>query len=106
MLNIKNYCVWSFSTQLLFLELVEYFKTKQCFKIFIYRFRFWNVSPCLFSDLAQNGATIDVNLPIVDMLYNGHLVIAATFLRNWLNHGQTLIEKPLYSRHFYSGYLP
>ena len=59
-----------------------------------------------FSDLPQNGATIDVNLPIVDMLYNGHLVIADTFLRNWLNHGQTLIEKPLYSRHFYSGYLP
>ena len=25
---------------------------------------------------------------------NGHLVIAGTFLRNGLNHGQTLIEKP------------
>ena len=31
------------------------------------------------------------------MLYNGHLVIADTFLRNRPNHGQTLIEKPLYS---------
>ena len=39
------------------------------------------------------------------MLYNGHLVIADTFLRNWPNHGQTLIEKPLYSGHLYSGHL-
>ena len=38
------------------------------------------------------------------MLYNGHLVIADTFLWNRLNHGQTLIEKPLYSGHYYSGH--
>ena len=38
------------------------------------------------------------------MLYNGHLVIADTFLRNRPNHGQTLIEKPLSSGHFYSGH--
>ena len=42
------------------------------------------------------------NLPIADMLYNGHLVIVNTFLRNRLNHGQTLVEKPLYSGQFYS----
>ena len=34
------------------------------------------------------------------MLYNGHVVKADIFLRNWPNHGQTLIEKPLYSGHF------
>ena len=39
------------------------------------------------------------------MLYNGHLVIADTFSRNRPNHGQTLIGKPLYSGHFYSGHL-
>ena len=38
------------------------------------------------------------------MLYDRHLV-ADTFLRNRPNHGQTLIEKPLYSGHFYSGHL-
>ena len=48
---------------------------------------------------------VQSNLYIADMLYNGHLVIADTFLRNWPNHGQTLIEKPLKSGHFYSGYL-
>ena len=37
------------------------------------------------------------------MLYDRHLV-ADTFLRNRPNHGQTLIEKPLYSGHFYSGH--
>ena len=31
------------------------------------------------------------------MLYNGHLVIAGTFLRNRPNHGQTLKEKTLYT---------
>ena len=36
------------------------------------------------------------------MLYNGHLVIAETFLSNRPNHGQTLIEKPLCNGHFYS----
>ena len=45
------------------------------------------------------------NLSIADTLYSGHLVIADTFSRNWTNHGQTLIEKPLYSGHFYSGHL-
>ena len=39
------------------------------------------------------------------MLYNGHLVIAETFLRNQPNHGQNLMEKPLYSGHFYRGHL-
>ena len=39
------------------------------------------------------------------MLYNGHLVMADTFLRNRPNHGQTLMEKPLHSEHFYSGHL-
>ena len=38
------------------------------------------------------------------MLYNGHVVIVETFLRNQPNHGQTLIEKPLNSGHFYSGH--
>ena len=45
------------------------------------------------------------NLSITDMLYNGHLVIAYTFLRNRPIHGQALIEKPVYSGHFYSGHL-
>ena len=39
------------------------------------------------------------------MLYNGHVVIADTFLKNRPNHGQTLIENSLYSGHFYSGHL-
>ena len=39
------------------------------------------------------------------MLYNGHVVIVETFLRNRPNHGQILIEKPLNSGHFYSGHL-
>ena len=38
------------------------------------------------------------------MLYNGHVAIADTFLRNRPNHGQTLIEKPVYSGHSYSGH--
>ena len=38
------------------------------------------------------------------MLYNRQLVIADTFLKNRPNHGQILIEKPLYSGHVYSGY--
>ena len=45
------------------------------------------------------------NLSIADILYNGHVVIADTFLRNRINHRQTLIEKPLYSGGFYSEYL-
>ena len=35
------------------------------------------------------------NLSIADMLYNGHLAVADTVLRNRPNHGQTLREKPL-----------
>ena len=50
-------------------------------------------------------AVTQSNLSIADMLYNGHLVIGDTFLRNRPNHGQTPIEKPLYSGHFYSGHL-
>ena len=38
------------------------------------------------------------------MLYNGHVAIADTVLRKRPNHGQTLKEKSLYSRHFYSGH--
>ena len=38
------------------------------------------------------------------MLYSGSLVIADTFKWNRPNHGQTLVEKPLYSRHAYSGH--
>ena len=53
----------------------------------------------------NNSYKLQSNLSIADMLYNGHLVIADTFLRNRLNHGETLIEKPLYSGHFYSGHL-
>ena len=34
------------------------------------------------------------------MLYSGHLVIVCTFSWNRSNHGQTLIEKPLYSDTF------
>ena len=45
---------------------------------------------------------VQSNLSIADMLHSRHLVIADTFLRNWQNHVQTLIEKPLYSEHFYS----
>ena len=47
----------------------------------------------------------NINLSIAYMLYNGHLVKADTSLTNRWNHGQTLIEKPLYSGHFYSGHL-
>ena len=42
---------------------------------------------------------------MAEMLYNGHLAIADAFPRNRPNHGQTLIEKPRYSGHFYSGRL-
>ena len=48
---------------------------------------------------------IESNMSIADMLYNGHLVIADTFLRDRLNRGQTLLEKPLHNGHFYSGHL-
>ena len=48
---------------------------------------------------------IQSNLPIVDMLYSGQLAIAECFSWNGPNHGQTLIEKPLYSGHVYSGQL-
>ena len=48
---------------------------------------------------------IQSNLSVADILHNGRLVIAGTFLRNWLNHGQTHIGKPLYTAHFYSVHL-
>ena len=35
--------------------------------------------------------------------YNRHLATVETFSWNWLNHGQSLIEKLLHSGHFYSG---
>ena len=66
MLNIKNSCINSFPTQLLFLELVECFKTNKCFKILIHRFRLWNVSSCLIPGLALNGAIIDVISSLTD----------------------------------------
>ena len=53
-----------------------------------------------------SGKEIQSNLSIADMLYNRHLVIADTFLRNRLNHNQTIMEKILYREHFYSIYLP
>ena len=37
------------------------------------------------------------NLSIVDMLHSLHLVKADTFLWNWSNHAQTLMEKLLWS---------
>ena len=52
-----------------------------------------------------SGKEIQSNLSIADMLYNRHLVIADTFLRNRLNHNQNLMEKILYSEHFHSIYL-
>ena len=60
MLNIKKSYTNSFPTQLFYLELVEYFKTNECFKTLIHTFRFWNVSSRLTSGLPPNGATIDV----------------------------------------------
>ena len=48
---------------------------------------------------------VQSNLSIEDMLYSGHLVVADTFQWNRLNHGQNLIEKPLYSGHLCSGQL-
>ena len=66
MLNIKNSCINSFSTQLLFLELLEFFKTNECFKILIHRFRFCNVSSYLISGLVPNGVTIDVVASLAD----------------------------------------
>ena len=43
-------------------------------------------------------------LSIADMSYSVHLVIADTFQWKRPNHGQTLIEKTLYSGHVYSGH--
>ena len=62
-----------------------------------------NTGPIKASQFVK-GPSVQSNLSIADMLYNGHLVIAETFLRNLPNHGQTLIEKPLHSGHFYSGH--
>ena len=53
---------------------------------------------CLFLQdplFLSKSVFLQSNLSIADMLYNGHLVIADTFLCNRLNHGQTLIEKHL-----------
>ena len=36
------------------------------------------------------------------MLYSGHLAIVDHFSWKQPNHGQTLVEKPLFSGHFYS----
>ena len=49
--------------------------------------------------------TIQSNLPLVDLLYSEDLVIAETFLWNQPNHGQNLMQKALYSGHYYSGKL-
>ena len=54
----------------------------------------------------KNGTTVEpVYSGHADMLYSGHLIIADRFSRNGPNHGQTLIEIPLYSGQFYSGHL-
>ena len=50
------------------------------------------------SILFTNSTKIQSNLSVADMLYNRHLVIVDTFLRNWQNHIQTPIEKSLYCR--------
>ena len=55
--------------------------------------------------LARKLCQVQSNRSIPDMLYNGLLVIADPFQLNRPNQGQTLIEKHLYSGHFYSGKL-
>ena len=57
------------------------------------------------SYISKVAILLQSNVSVVDMLYNGHLVMADIFLESQSNHGQTLIEKPLYSGHFYSGHL-
>ena len=47
---------------------------------------------------------IQSNLSITDMLYSEHPAIKDNFSWNQSNHSQTLIEKPIYSGHFYSGH--
>ena len=41
------------------------------------------------------------NLSVADILYSGHVVITDRFSRNQPHPGQTLIAKPLYSKHYF-----
>ena len=50
------------------------------------------------SILFTNSTKIQSSMSVADMLYNKHLVIVDTFLTNWQNHIQILIEKSLYCR--------
>ena len=52
---------------------------------------------CIFSLKTRKKQELQSNLSIMGMLYSGYLVTANTVSPN---HGQTLIEKPLYSVHF------
>ena len=58
-----------------------------------------------FKIFVQIQSVLQPNLSIVDMLYSGHHAITDTFSWNRPNHGQTIIENPLYTGHFYSGHL-
>ena len=49
------------------------------------------------------GNTVD-SYP-VELVYSRPFVMVDTFLWHLLNHGQTLIEKPLHCRHLCSGQL-
>ena len=76
-------------------------------KLFLY---FWKWNSALFSPSSKNEKIpfkkiiIQLILFMADVLHNRHLVIADFFLKNQPKHGQTLIEKSLYSRHFHSGH--
>ena len=62
----------------------------------------WIASESLCIELTiLTNTYIHTNQSIADMLYNVHLVIVNTILRNRRNHGQTLKEKPLFSGHFF-----
>ena len=58
----------------------------------------YNLHDCTFK-LFFKYHVVQSCLPIADMLYSGHLVIAANFSWNQPNHVQNLIEKPMYSGH-------
>lgn len=47
---------------------------------------------------------IQSNLSIMDMVYSERPAIEYNFSWNQSNDSQTLIEKPIYSGHFYSGH--
>ena len=86
--------------KIIFLNIRENFNSR--YMVFIYYET--KVKPSSERTASSNATEVQSNLFITDMLYNGHLVIADTFLRDRPNHGQSLIEKPLYSGYFYSGH--